>query len=133
MKKIILTGMLLLLAGCASQTSPERHSLYFARHDPAMVGGNYVSKPLYTAKQNLPMYQEVYKHGQGDKVKGLTPEQAKQVADQLYDTAQNSTKSVETFTGNPQQKTPTQADKDSLKLWASTLRDTYLDGYNGIL
>ncbi|MBB1201790.1 hypothetical protein EGM70_16030 [Enterobacteriaceae bacterium 89] len=131
MKKIMMIATLLLASGCVSQTSPERHSRYFAVHDPEMVGGNFASNPTYTAKANLPLFQKVYQQGQADKAKGLTAAQAQQVADSIYTSASKS-QVRSTFTGNKSDTHLHDGDNESLALWGTQLKETYLDGYNGI-
>lgn len=135
MKKTkVMTGIFLslILAGCVTQTSPERHSMYFARHDPTMTGGNYVSSPTYTAKLNLPVYQKIYKQGQDAKSRGVSKEHAMRFADDIYQSAVKSTVWNQSFMNLKDHKTPMDPDERAAALWGQTLKDTYLDGYNGI-
>lgn len=132
MKRLLIAVVILVLGGCAAKTSPERHSLYYARHDPTMMGGNYASRPDATAKTNLPAYQQIYTLGQDAKAKGLTPAQAQSMADDIYKVNANATNGTETFMDLKDHKTQITRDKRATQLWGQTLKDTFLDGYNGI-
>lgn len=132
MKRILIIAVALTLGACAAKTSPERHSLYYARHDPTMSGGNYVSKPTDTAKLNLPVYQKIYKQGQDAKAKGLSPVQAQSIADEIYKANAKAASSTVTYMSLKDNKTQTTPDERASQLWGQTLKDTFLDGYNGV-
>ena len=132
MKRLLMVAIVLALGGCAAKTSPERHALYFAWHDPSMTGGNYASRPDATAKTNLPGYQQVYKQGQEAKAKGLTPAQAQSLADEIYKVNANATGGTETYMDLKEHKTQITRDERASQLWGKTLKDTFLDGYNGV-
>lgn len=132
MKRILIVVAALTLGACVAKTSPERHSLYFARHDPTMSGGNYVSKPNDTAKLNLHIYQDVYKEGKKARATGLTLAQAQSAAEQVYESGVRATGGMETFMNLKDKKTQITPDERAARLWGQTLKDTFLDGYNGI-
>jgi len=132
MKRILIVVVALTLGACAAKTSPERHSLYYARHNPVMAGGNYVSKPTDTAKLNLPVYQKMYKQGQDAKVKGLSPVQAQAVADEIYKVNAKPASSTVTYMSLKDHQTQATPDERQSQLWGQTLKDTFLDGYNGV-
>lgn len=132
MYKLLISIVLLTVGGCAAKTSPERHSLYYARHDPTMEGGNYVKRPGETAKLNLAVYQAVYSQGVNAKAKGVTPAQAASMAGDIYHSGVKATGGTETFMGLKDHKTQVTADERASQLWGQTLKETFLDGYNGI-
>lgn len=132
MKKIIIVSVILCLCGCADKSSPERHSLYFARHDPTMVGGNYRADPMATAELNLHTYQEIYKQGQDAKSKGVTSAQAHDLAEQVYMSGVNATGGEQTYMHLKEHKTQITPDERASQLWGQTLKETFLDGYNGV-
>jgi cell fate (sporulation/competence/biofilm development) regulator YlbF (YheA/YmcA/DUF963 family) len=132
MKRLLITAVILALGGCAAKTSPERHSIYYARHDPTMMGGNYASSPDATAKANLPAYKQIYQQGQDAKTKGLTPAQAQTLADEIYKVNANVTSGTETFMNLKEHKTQITRDERASQLWGQTLKETFLDGFNGV-
>ncbi|WP_312189543.1 Exc2 family lipoprotein [Leclercia sp.] len=132
MKKMLIAAALITLVGCTSPSSPERHALYYARHDPTMAGGNYVKNPTETARLNLPTYQKIYKQGQEAKIKGFTPEQAQSVAEEINQASANATGGTETYMNMKEHKTQITPDERASQLWGKTLKDTFMDGYNGI-
>ncbi|MDM2896783.1 Exc2 family lipoprotein [Citrobacter sp. Cpo030] len=132
MKKILIAATFITLAGCASKSSPERHALYYARHDPTMSGGNYVKNPTETARSNLPTYQKIYKQGQEAKIKGFTLEQAQSVAEEINQASAHATSGTETYMNMKEHKTQITPDARASQLWGQTLKDTFMDGYNGV-
>ena len=69
------------------------------------MGGNYASSPDATAKANSPAYNQVYQLGQDAKTMGLTPVQAKTLADEIYKVKANVTSSTGTFMNHKEHKT----------------------------
>lgn len=132
MKKILIAVTFIALSGCAVQSSPERHSLYYARHDPTMTGGNYIKNPSETARLNLPVYQKIYKEGQKAKTNGLNPEQARKISEDIYRANAKSSDVEETYMHMSEHKLHITPDERAAKLWGQTLKDTFMDGYNGV-
>lgn len=132
MKKILIAATFITLTGCVSQSSPERHSLYYARHEPTMVGGNYIKRPTETARLNLSTYQKIYQQGQEAKIKGFTPEQAQSIAEEINQASAKATGGESTYMNLKEHKTKITPDERASQLWGQTLQDTFMDGYNGI-
>lgn len=51
MKRLLITAVIIALGGCAAKTSPERHSIYYARHDPTMMAATMQAVQTQRQKQ----------------------------------------------------------------------------------
>lgn len=97
-----------------------------------MVGGNYRGDPAAAARMNLHTYQDIYRKGQETKAKGATVAEAQTLAEEIYKSAVSTTKNEEIFMNMQSQKTTLTPDERAAQLWGQTLKETFLDGYNGV-
>lgn len=97
-----------------------------------MVGGNYRGDPAASARMNLHTYQDIYRKGQETKAKGATAAEAQTLAEEIYKSAVSTTKNEEIFMNMQSQKTTLTPDERAAQLWGQTLKETFLDGYNGV-
>lgn len=66
------------------------------------------------------------------KTMGLTPIQAQTLADEIYKVNANVTSGTETFMNLKEHKTQITRDERASQLWGQTLKETFLDGFNGV-
>lgn len=130
MKKLILSVIFLTLTGCVAQDPASLHSRHYAYHASNTLNGNYRDDKEGTARLNLPVFTKMYTEGKTAKAKGITQAQAIAEADAIYKANLNGS-IKQTYVNNPSKKYELTAEEKDSILWASELRGTYLDGYNG--
>ncbi|HAV1601531.1 TPA: Exc2 family lipoprotein [Enterobacter hormaechei subsp. xiangfangensis] len=130
MKRFLLVASVIVLANCASQSSPESHARHYAYSVAESHDANLVVDKYGTAKAYLPMFEAVYDVGRLDR--GVLSEaQALRKAEVIRNTRKDVNARQSQYNPN---KSHTFLDyyspKEANALYDG-LAETYLDGYHG--
>lgn len=129
MKKVILVSLVMILAGCVAQSTPERHTRHYVTNNLDSLNPQYKIDVYGSIQSLLPAFQEAYNSGLQYKKDGKTEDQALTHSNYLRDPANYSPEITSTFTNNTSSVSTDTLEAKQLKAYATELAATFLDGY----
>ncbi len=121
----------LLLAGCAAETSAERHARHFVYASDDGFDPNFATRKADSSRMLIPFFAQFWQMGKDDRQAGLTAEQAAERARELgSDEFLDSIQRQNTFAG----KVYNHSASSSLrwrKAASASISGSYMDGYEG--